>query len=126
MKKSVDILPILENILGAYLDGSLSPDEAVRVEQLIASDETLTEILEIVEEVDSAIDVNASIYDDFPDFDETFCLPDVSSVIEPVVGEIEEPEDDDMTDDCDLDVELDDTVSDDVNFIDTDDFMDCM
>ena len=128
MTNNVDLLPISEDVLGAYLEGTLSPEEATRVEQLIHSDSTLSELVDIVNEVDASIEPGDSIYDEYPHFDETFRLPAI-----PV--EIEFDEDDitpiDMVDMVDEDVDWDiadePSVSmDDIDIIDADDFIDSM
>lgn len=127
MKEYLELSPNMERMLSAYLEGSLSPDEVARVEQLIASNEELSEVIDIVNEVDDTIDVNASIYDDYPDFDQTFRLPELPDNVEPPTEEVEILSVDELIDDSESDGgDWDVSVLDDMDIIDTDDFVDCM
>ncbi len=127
MKEYLELSPNMERMLSAYLEGSLSPDEVARVEQLIASNEELSEVIDIVNEVDDTIDVNASIYDDYPDFDQTFRLPELPDNVEPPTEEVEILSVDELIDDSEPDGgDWDVSVLDDMDIIDTDDFVDCM
>ena len=127
MKEYLELSPNMERMLSAYLEGSLSPDEVARVEQLIASNEELSEVIDIVNEVDDTIDVNASIYDDYPDFDQTFRLPELPDNVEPPTEEVEILSVDELIDDSEPDGgDWAVSVLDDIDIIDTDDFVDCM
>lgn len=127
MKEYLELSPNMERMLSAYLEGSLSPDEVARVEQLIASNEELSEAIDIVNEVDDTIDVHASIYDDYPDFDQTFRLPELPDNVEPPTEEVEILSVDELIDDSEPDGgDWDVSVLDDMDIIDTDDFVDCM
>ena len=127
MKEYLELSPNMERMLSAYLEGSLSPDEVARVEQLIASNEELSEVIDIVNEVDDTIDVHASIYDDYPDFDQTFRLPELPDDVEPPTEEVEILSVDELIDDSEPDGgDWDVSVLDDMDIIDTDDFVDCM
>ncbi len=127
MKEYLELSPNMERMLSAYLEGSLTPDEVARVEQLIASNEELSEVIDIVNEVDDTIDVNASIYDDYPDFDQTFRLPELPDNVEPPTEEVEILSVDELIDDSESDGgDWDVSVPDDMDIIDTDDFVDCM
>ena len=94
---------------------------------LVASNEELSEVIDIVNEVDDTIDVNASIYDDYPDFDQTFRLPELPDNVEPPTEEVEILSVDELIDDSESDGgDWDVSVLDDMDIIDTDDFVDCM
>lgn len=76
MIKYIKPLPVSEEMLGAYLEGNLSADEAQRIEQLIGTDESLSGLLDDVEEL-TLMEGTDSIYDDFPDFGEGYMLPGI-------------------------------------------------
>ena len=116
MKDNFDLLPISEEVLGAYLEGSLSAEEAARVEQLIQTDDALRMVVDIVGVVDDSIDMSASIYDDFPHFDESFSLPLI-----PVVNEEDSIDSLDIESVDEVDVVEDDILgAEDNNALDTD------
>ena len=76
MIKCIKPLPVSEEMLGAYLEGNLSAEEAQCIEQLIETDECLSGLLDDVEEL-TLVEGTDSIYDDFPDFGEDYMLPEI-------------------------------------------------
>ena len=75
MMKQIKPLSISEEMLGAYLEGNLSLEEARYVENLIGEDDDLQTFVGDL----TTLDVNneASVYDECPDFDAAFELPQV-------------------------------------------------
>lgn len=75
MMKQIKPLSISEEMLGAYLEGNLSLEEARYVENLIGEDDDLQTFVGDL----TTLDVNneASVYDECPDFDAAFELPHV-------------------------------------------------
>lgn len=76
MIKCIKPLPVSEEMLGAYLEGNLSAEESFKIAQLIGMDESLSELLDDVEEL-TLMEGSDSIYDDFPDFGEDYMLPEI-------------------------------------------------
>ena len=72
MMKQIKPLSISEEMLGADLEGNLSLEEARYVENLIGEDDDLQTFVGDL----TTLDVNneASVYDDYPDFDAAFEL----------------------------------------------------
>lgn len=88
MIKYIKPLPISEEMLGAYLEGNLSAEEAQCIEQLIETDECLSGLLDDVEEL-TLMEGTDSIYDDFPDFGEDYMLPEIPDTSD-ILGGFEE------------------------------------
>lgn len=85
MIKYIKPLPISEEMLGAYLEGNLSAEEAQCIEQLIETDECLSGLLDDVEEL-TLMEGTDSIYDDFPDFGEDYMLPEIPDTFDILSG----------------------------------------
>ena len=86
--KYIKPLPVSEEMLGAYLEGNLSAEEAQCIEQLIETDECLSGLLDDVEEL-TLMEGTDSIYDDFPDFGEDYMLPEIPDTSD-ILGGFEE------------------------------------
>ena len=94
--------------LGAYMEGNLSPHEAAHVKSLIDNDPSLQQLYD---DITSPISWSDDIYDDFPDFDATFVMPEVeglpSAADSPAVAaepaqSLDDPAVDEATDDYDV------------------------
>jgi hypothetical protein len=84
MIKHISSPTISEEILGAYLEGNLSEYETQRVERILECDDYLDGLVdEIAVEnltiLDTDADSSPSIYDENPNFDLDFELPEVES-----------------------------------------------
>lgn len=84
MIKHISSPAISEEILGAYLEGNLSEYETQRVERILECDDYLDALVdEIAVENLTILDTDAnsspSIYDENPNFDFDFELPEVES-----------------------------------------------
>lgn len=82
MIKHISSPAISEEILGAYLEGNLSAYETQRVERILEYDDELDALVdEIAVEnlaiLDTDADSSPSIYDENPNFDMNFALPEV-------------------------------------------------
>lgn len=77
MMRQIKLLPISEEMLGAYLEGKLSLEESRYVEDLIGKDDDLQAFVGDVTTLD--VDNEVSIYDECPDFDAAFELPQVAT-----------------------------------------------
>lgn len=82
MIKHISSPAISEEILGAYLEGNLSAYETQRVEHILECDDDLDALVdEIAVENLTMLDTNAdsspSVYDENPNFDFDFELPEV-------------------------------------------------
>ena len=82
MIKHISSPTISEEILGAYLEGNLSEYETQRVEHILECDDDLDVLVdEIAVENLTMLDTNAdsspSVYDENPNFDFDFELPEV-------------------------------------------------
>ena len=77
MMKQIKPLPISEEMLGAYLEGNLSLEESRYVEDMIGKDDDLQAFVGDVTMLD--VDNEVSIYDECPDFDAAFELPQVAT-----------------------------------------------
>ena len=82
MIKHISSPAISEEILGAYLEGNLSEYETQRVEHILECDDDLDALVdEIAVENLTMLDTNAdsspSVYDENPNFDFDFELPEV-------------------------------------------------
>ena len=66
--------------MGAYMEGTLPPEEQMQVQTLIEGDPELSELYTDI--TTTPIDWSADIYEDYPDFDLSFQLP--------VIGEAHE------------------------------------
>lgn len=75
MMKQIKPLSISEEMLGAYLEGNLPLEEARYVENLIGEDDDLQAFVGDLTTLD--MDNEVSVYDDYPDFDAAFELPQV-------------------------------------------------
>ena len=84
MMRQIKSLPISEEMLGAYLEGNLSLEESRYVEDLIEKDNDLQAFVEDVTMLD--VDNEVSIYDECPDFDTVFELPEILMELESFVG----------------------------------------
>lgn len=77
MMRQIKPLPVSEEMLGAYLEGNLSLDESRYVENLIGKDDDLQAFVGDVTTLD--VDNGVSIYDECPDIDAAFELPQVAT-----------------------------------------------
>lgn len=77
MMRQIKPLSVSEEMLGAYLEGNLSLEESRYVEDLIGKDEDLQAFVGDVTTLD--VDNGVSIYDECPDFDAAFELPQVAT-----------------------------------------------
>lgn len=84
MMKQIKPLSISEEMLGAYLEGNLPLEEARYVENLIGEDDDLQAFVGDVTTLD--VDNEVSIYDECPDFDTVFELPEILMELESFVG----------------------------------------
>lgn len=66
--------------LGAYMEGTLPLDEQVQMQTLIDSDPELNELYTDI--TTTPVDWSADIYEDYPDFDQSFQLPVVDDADE--------------------------------------------
>ena len=66
--------------LGAYMEGTLPLDEQVQMQTLIDSDPELNELYTDI--TTTPVDWSADIYEDYPDFDQSFQLPVVDDANE--------------------------------------------
>lgn len=84
MMRQIKPLPVSEEMLGAYLEGNLSLEESRYVEDLIGNDDDLQAFVGDVTTLD--VDNEVSIYDECPDFDTVFELPEILMELESFVG----------------------------------------
>lgn len=77
MRYSTNLI-LTEEQMAAYLDGRLSPEEAMQVEQIIATDTGLQDIQATIDDIDNTlitdnydVEIPAELYSD------TFTLPDI-------------------------------------------------
>ncbi len=77
MMKNITPLPISEEMLGAYLEGNLSQYEMNCIESVIQSNSSLADFVNEISVEDMDLDV--SIYDEIPNFDNFFELPQIAS-----------------------------------------------
>ncbi len=77
MMRQIKPLSVSEEMLGAYLEGNLSLEESRYVEDLIGKDEDLQAFVGDVTTLD--VDNGVSIYDECPDFNAAFELPQVAT-----------------------------------------------
>ena len=70
-------LPISEELLGAYLEGSLSIEEAQMVEHIMRERGGFHEFIDELQSFDDVL--SSSNYEDIPNFETDFELPDTSS-----------------------------------------------
>lgn len=75
MIKNIKPLPVSEEMLGAYLKGSLSSIEATQVEDLMNLDKNFRDFVTEVSVADP--DIMESIFDAHPNFDMEFELPEI-------------------------------------------------
>lgn len=75
MIKFIKPLPISEETLGAYLEGNLSAEDSRGLEELLDSNAIFKDFVEEVAVTDGSM--NESIYDEYPNFDEEFDLPEI-------------------------------------------------
>lgn len=75
MIRHIERLPISEEMLGAYLEGNLTEQEAQQVEQLVESSDTFSEFMDELSLSDD-LTLNYSV-DDIPSFGDDFLLPDI-------------------------------------------------
>lgn len=91
MIKHISSPAISEEILGAYLEGNLSEYETQRVEHILEYDDDLDRLVdEIAVEnlamLDAGADSSPSVYDENPNFDFDFELPEVEPSFERFPG----------------------------------------
>lgn len=84
MMRQIKSLPISEEMLGAYLEGNLSLEESRYVEDMLGKDDDLQAFVGDVTTLD--VDNEVSIYDECPDFDTMFELPEILMELESFVG----------------------------------------
>lgn len=77
MNQNYDFSNISEEMLGAYLEGTLPLEEAALVSREIGSNQGLQQLAREVQATEEEVDWNATPYDDDPYFDEHFTLPDL-------------------------------------------------
>ena len=70
-------LPISEELLGAYLEGSLSIEEAQMVEHIMCERGGFHNFIDELQSFDDVL--SSSNYEDIPNFETDFELPDTSS-----------------------------------------------
>ena len=75
MIKFINPLPISEEMLGAYLEGNLSVEDSAKVESLLDSDASFREFVDDVTSLE--LDPTRSIYNEYPNFDLDFQLPEL-------------------------------------------------
>lgn len=75
MIRHIERLPISEEMLGAYLEGNLTEQEAQQVERLVESSDTFSEFMDELSLSDD-LTLNYSV-DDIPSFGDDFLLPDI-------------------------------------------------
>ena len=77
MIKHIKPLPISEEMLGAYLEGNLSQDEAKKVEQMLQGN---NELSAFVEELSVSDNLTSNyLLKDIPSFENDFTLPEIST-----------------------------------------------
>ncbi len=75
MIKNIRPLPISEEKLGAYIEGNLSQSDALYIEELIKTDSILRDFVDEVSLED--VDTGVTVYDENPNFDNDFILPEI-------------------------------------------------
>lgn len=90
MTNKINFLPISEEMLGAYLEGTLSEHERIKIETLLYENPEFKEFIDDVQSDD--IDYSESIYDYYPNIEKEFVLPDIPGYEES--DEIESTNDD--------------------------------
>lgn len=77
MIKHIKPLPISEEMLGAYLEGNLSQDEAKKVEQMLQGN---NELSAFVEELSVSDNLTSNyLMEDMPSLENDFTLPEIST-----------------------------------------------
>ena len=79
MIKHIKPLPISEELLGAYLEGNLTQNDAQYIEQMLQENDQLSAFvneLSVSDDLTSNYDV-----EEFPGFENDFTLPDIASEI---------------------------------------------
>ena len=77
MIKHIKPLPISEEMLGAYLEGNLSQDEAKKVEQMLQGN---NELSAFVEELSVSDNLTSNyLLKDMPSLENDFTLPEIST-----------------------------------------------
>ncbi|MBQ4063795.1 MAG: hypothetical protein IJC92_05935 [Bacteroidaceae bacterium] len=77
MIKHIKPLPVSEEMLGAYIEGNLTQNDAQYVEQMLQSDDELSAFVNELSVSDNlTLD---SRMEDLPSFDDDFTLPEVST-----------------------------------------------
>ncbi len=79
MIKHIKPLPISEELLGAYLEGNLTQNDAQYIEQMLQENDELSAFvneLSVSDDLTSNYDV-----EEFPGFENDFTLPDIASEI---------------------------------------------
>lgn len=125
MNSGYDFNGISEEMLGAYLEGTLQPNEAAMVSAEMDGNSALTQLAREVQNTEDNIDWEASPYDDDPFFDEDFALPDLDDfeVDEPMgydefaeVSNYYETSDDGMDDGMDVGAASDEPIGEDNDY----------
>lgn len=79
MIKHIKPLPVSEEMLGAYIEGNLTQNDAQYVEQMLQSDDELSAFVnELSVSDDLTLD---SRMEELPSFDDDFTLPEVSTEV---------------------------------------------
>lgn len=79
MIKHIKPLPISEEILGAYLEGNLSQNDAQYVEQMLQDNDELSAF---VEELSVSDDLTSGYpMEDIPSFENDFTLPEIATEV---------------------------------------------
>lgn len=77
MIKHIKPLPISEEMLGAYLEGNLSQDEAKKVEQMLQGN---NELSAFVDELSVSDNLTSNyLLEDMPSLENDFTLPEIST-----------------------------------------------
>lgn len=75
MMKNIKPLPISEEKLGAYIEGNSPQNEMEYIESVIQNNSSLADFVNEISVED--IDLDVSIYDEIPNFDNEFVLPEI-------------------------------------------------
>ena len=79
MIKHINPLPISEEILGAYLEGNLSQNDAQYVEQMLHDNDELSAFVNELAVSDNLI--SNYLMEDIPSFENDFALPEIATEI---------------------------------------------
>ncbi len=79
MIKHIKPLPISEEILGAYLEGNLSQNDAQYVEQMLHDNDELSAFVNELAVSDNLI--SNYLMEDIPSFENDFALPEIATEI---------------------------------------------